>query len=243
MRTTPVSVLRGAAPKPGKCLAVAETPPSRSPRAKAAPKRAAAGAVKPKPRPSACGALSGRTTSTTGARSTFMPAARRVAAVARPSARATEGVPVAPICGALRVGAPGSRFTLPPSWSTMSSSGARSPGGRGIGLQPPRERADLRRRPDVGAQEDHAGGLAAADARQQRRRRHAPGEREDDVLAGELRGRQRGRPARRRRLRVALRIRAGRLVLAATPGEQERGDGERDGAAAHRAKLVSAVRR
>ena len=60
-----------------------------------------------------------------------MPAARSVAAVARPSARATDGRPVAAIAGALRDGAPGSRCTLPPSWSTMSSSGARSPAGRG----------------------------------------------------------------------------------------------------------------
>ena len=132
MRTAPRSVLAGAAPKPGKCLAVAATPPARSPRVKALPKRAAASTLKPKPRPSACSALSGRTTSTTGARSTFMPAARSVAAVARPSARATDGRPVAAISGALRDGAPGSRCTLPPSWSTMSSSGARRPAGRGV---------------------------------------------------------------------------------------------------------------
>ena len=131
--------------------------------------RAAAATVKPKPRPSACRALSGRTTSTTGARSTFMPAARSVAAVARPSARATDGRPVAAIAGALRDGAPGRRCTLPPSWSTMSSSGARTAGRPRDAPQRPRERAHLRRRAEVGAQEDDARRLAAADAREQRR--------------------------------------------------------------------------
>ena len=58
-----------------------------------------------------------------------MPAARSVAAVARPSARATDGRPVAAIAGALRDGAPGRRCTLPPSWSTISSSGARTAAG------------------------------------------------------------------------------------------------------------------
>ncbi len=187
MCTAPRSVLAGAAPKPGKCLAVAATPPARSPRVKAAPKRATGPALKPKPRPSACRALSGRTTSTTGARSTFMPAARSVAAVARPSARATDGRPLAAIAGALRDGAPGRRCTLPPSWSTMSSSGARRPAGPRDAPQRPRERADLRRGAEVGAQEDDARRLAAVDAREQRRRHGAPGEGEDDVLAGELR--------------------------------------------------------
>ncbi len=219
MRTAPRSVLAGAAPKPGKCLAVAATPPARRPRVKAAPKRAAPRAPKPNPRPSACRALSGRTTSTTGARSTFMPAARSVAAVARPSARATDGRPVAAIAGALRDGAPGRRCTLPPSWSTMSSRGAPRPAGRGDAPQRPRERAHLRRRAEVGAEEDDARRLAAADAREQRRRRRAPGEGEDDVLAGQLRvGQARGRPRRRR----AGRLRVGGPPSSWSPGRRTR---------------------
>ena len=105
--------------------------------------------------------------------------------------------PVAAIAGALRDGAPGRRCTLPPSWSTMSSSGARSAGRPRDAPQRPRERADLRRRAEVGAQEDDARGLAAADAREQRPRRGAPGEGEDDVLAGELGVGQRGAGAPR----------------------------------------------
>ena len=139
-----------------------------------------------------------------------MPAARSVAAVARPSARATDGRPVAAISGALRDGAPGSRCTLPPSWSTMSSSGARRPAGRGTRRSVRVSARTCAGGAEVGAQEDDAGGLAAADAREQRPRRRAPGEGEDDVLAGELRVGQRprrGRAAAAGRRPPAVRVR------------------------------------
>ena len=58
-----------------------------------------------------------------------MPASRSVAAVALPSSSAVAGSPVAAISGGERRGAPDSRFTSPPSWSTMSSSGARTAAG------------------------------------------------------------------------------------------------------------------
>ena len=111
IRTAAASVLTSAAPKPGKCLAVAATPPRCRPRTKRVPYTATCAGLVPKPRPSAASAPSGRGTSSTGARSTFMPAARSVAAVALPSASAMAGSPVAAISGGERRGAPGSRFT------------------------------------------------------------------------------------------------------------------------------------
>ena len=163
-----------------------------------------------------------------------MPAARSVAAVARPSARATDGRPVAAIAGALRDGAPGRRCTLPPSWSTMSSSGARTAAGCADAPQRARERADLRRRAEVGAQEDDARRLAAADARQQRPRRRAPGEREDDVLAGEL---------ARRSARGSRRGRAGRLCVRLGPRRRPLGSSLAPQAASARATAASAAAR
>ncbi len=73
----------------------------------------------------------GRATSSTGARSTLTPAPRRFAAVARPWLR-LNAAPAAPICIAEAAGGPPMRFTCPPSWSAITSNGARSPGGRRI---------------------------------------------------------------------------------------------------------------
>ena len=157
-------------------------------------------ALKPKPRPSLCSAPRARTTSTTGARSTFMPAARSVRAVARPSARATDGRPVAAICGALRTRRAGQ--ALHAAALLVDHQQQRRPQARRPrdAAQRARERPDLRGRAEVAAEEQHAGGLAAADARQQRRRRRAPAEREITCWPGEL-ARGQLRPRRRRRQR------------------------------------------
>src|SRR5436190_20216648 len=74
----------------------------------------------------------GRPTSTTGARLTLTPTLRRLSAVARPSARARAALPIRPSSAGDRPGGPERRFTRPPSWSIITSSGARRPGGRGM---------------------------------------------------------------------------------------------------------------
>ena len=180
-----------------------------------------------------------------------MPAARSVAAVARPSARATDGRPVAAIAG--RAARRRARQPLHAAALLVDHEQQRRPqaGRPRDAPQRPRERADLRRRAEVGAQEDDPRRLAAADAREQRRRRRAPGEGEDDVLAGELRVGQPRAPAAPRASRPPSRQRpsaapvplAVGLVLGAAGGERQGDGGERGGASPHRAKLVSAVRR
>ena len=92
---------------------------------------ATAPAVEPKPRSVSAMSPPGRATSRTGARSTLTPTSRRLAAVRAPCSR-LKAAPRAPICAAEAVGAPSSRFTRPPSWSTITSSGSRRPAGRGI---------------------------------------------------------------------------------------------------------------
>ena len=49
-----------------------------------------------------------------------------------PALRAAEGGAPFPITRAEALGAPPIRFTSPPSWSIITSSGSRNPGGRGI---------------------------------------------------------------------------------------------------------------
>ena len=53
----------------------------------------------------------GRATSTTGARSTLIPTLARLRPVARPSLRATAGLPVSPTSPGERLGGPGKRLT------------------------------------------------------------------------------------------------------------------------------------
>jgi hypothetical protein len=68
-----------------------------------------------------------RYTSSTGARLTFRPALRRLAAATRPALRAADaGWTERPICFSDLAGPPGSRRTTPPSWSVISSSGSRT---------------------------------------------------------------------------------------------------------------------
>ena len=176
-----------------------------------------------------------------------MPAARSVAAVARPSARATDGRPVAAIAGALRDGAPGSRCTLPPSWSTISSSGARR-----------RPAAAARRSVRVSART--CAGVPrlaprkmtpAASPRRMRASsargtvRPAKGKTTcwPASCASVRRGPRRGRAGRLRVAAVGPVAPAARLVLGAAGGERQGDGGERGGAGPHRAKLVSAVSR
>jgi hypothetical protein len=127
---TALSVLTRAAPSPGKCLAVAATPPSASPRANPTPIRETVPGFRPNVRPSSEIARPGRPMSSTGARSTFSPIERRLSPVARPSPSA-KTAPRAPIALAEGFGGPGSRLTRPPSWSTVINSGGL-PAGRGI---------------------------------------------------------------------------------------------------------------
>src|SRR3954470_4585749 len=111
-----------AAPRPGKCLAVAATPPMARPRAKPTPSCDTAARVRANVRPSCSIALPGRPMSRTGARSTLSPIEWRLCPVARPS-RSAYAAPRAPITRAEGFGGPGSRLTRPPSWSTEISSG------------------------------------------------------------------------------------------------------------------------
>jgi hypothetical protein len=129
MRWTASSVLSMAAPRPGKCFAVATTPPAWSPSAKGTAVAATSAALEPKPRSVAAIVPPGRATSSTGARSTLMPKLRRLAAVSRPWAR-LKAAPRSPISSAEVVGGPSTRMTRPPSWSVMTSSGSPNPGGR-----------------------------------------------------------------------------------------------------------------
>ena len=95
-----------------------------SPPRTAPPSRFTPRAVEPKPRSVSAITPPGRPTSSTGARSTLTPTSRRLRGGA-PALPAAEGGPRAPISSAEAVGAPLSRFTSPPSWSTMTSSGSR----------------------------------------------------------------------------------------------------------------------
>ena len=178
-----------------------------------------------------------------------MPAARSVAAVARPSARATDGRPVAAIAGALRDGAPGRRCTLPPSWSTMSSSGARTPAGRGT-----RRSVRVSARTCAGVPRLAPRKMTpAASPRRMRASSAGGGVRPAkgkttcwpascaSVSRGP--GRAAGEPAAFAPAASGVGPPAAGLVLGAAGGERQGDGGERGGASPHRAKLVSAVRR
>ena len=124
-------MLTAAEPIPGKCFAVTATPGRSSAPAKAPPQRETAPGLDPKARRSRPIALPRRATSRTGARSTFTPTPSRLRPVAAPW-RLQVPVPARPIWRALIDGGPGSRFTSPPSWSTMIGSGPAIASGRGI---------------------------------------------------------------------------------------------------------------
>ena len=145
-------------------------------------------AVAPKPRSVAAIVPPGRATSRTGARSTLTPRpGAGCAAVRRPCSR-LKAAPRAPIFAAEAAGAPPTRFTSPPSWSTITSSGSRSPGGRRIACRSAISagrrrgwggcrRRGRRRRPGRRGSPPH------------RRRDLGAGEAGDDPLAGQLRSR------------------------------------------------------
>ena len=85
-------------------------------------------------------------------------------------------------------GRPGSRRTIPPSWSVISSSGEpHRIEAAGVGLILLAHRADLSRAGDVRGEEDDPGRLAVPDERQQPRRRGEAAVAVDHPLAGQLR--------------------------------------------------------
>ena len=88
------------------------------------------------------------------------------------------------------------RSTRPPSWSTITASGIRSPSGRGIRCSGPTSRRVSAPAADVLLEEDHAGEAAAADHPLEPARRIGPAEARDQALAGELGGRERAGGAR-----------------------------------------------
>ena len=79
---------------------------------------------------------------------------------ARRPGRRLKAAPRAPICSAEAVGAPSIRFTRPPSWSIITSSGSRSPGGRRIACRRATTRRAARTGGEVLVEEDDAGDAA-----------------------------------------------------------------------------------
>ncbi len=95
---------------------------------KAEPSSATSAGSSPKAREAMVSALCGSATSSTGARSTVTPSGSRNCPVASPSERAASASPASPSSAAESSGGPlGRRFTSPPSWSIITSSGGLSP--------------------------------------------------------------------------------------------------------------------
>ena len=161
----------------------------------------------------------GRATSSTGARSTLTPSPRRFAAVRRPCSR-LKAAPRAPISAAEAVGAPPTRFTSPPSWSTITSSGSRSAGGRRIAC-----RRAIRRRPaarlgKLSAKRTTPATRPAPIAAFRPGETRGAGEADDDPLAGQVRDRERARARPRPRAPANRRApRRGRRRPMARPAE------------------------
>ena len=143
-----------------------------------------AAAVSPKPRSVSAMTPPGRATSRTGARSTLTPSSRRFAAVA-PALRARcRRRRARPSRAPRRRARPSTRFTWPPSWSTITSSGSRSGGGPRDRLQPRRSARGRRR------------GWGSC-RRRGRRRRPSPARIAARSAGGTRCRRSRPRPARR----------------------------------------------
>ena len=103
-RSAAKSVLTLASPRPGKCFAVAATPPFWSPSANATPTSATTPGSSENARPEMNEPGAG--TSSTGARSTLTPDWARYEAVASPSAEDAAASPSAPSCAGERFGGP-----------------------------------------------------------------------------------------------------------------------------------------
>ena len=124
-------------PWPGKCLMVAATPVSCTPRTKAALRRATATGSSPNDRTLITGLAGLLFTSTAGANATWIPIARDSRPTMRPAARACASLPVAPIAMLLGrtvaspprsrpgVKVPPSRRPSPGSTSDATRSGIR----------------------------------------------------------------------------------------------------------------------
>jgi hypothetical protein len=104
-------------------LSVAATPPSRSPDANAVTAPAAIDGSPLNDRPARASNVPHRATSATGARSVLTPQRRRSSPVALPSASMSAAGRV-PITAAEALGGPGTRATMPPSWSVAITAGS-----------------------------------------------------------------------------------------------------------------------
>ena len=115
-------------PCPGKCFGVDATPAPSDPRTQAAVNCATRSASSPNERVPITGLRGSTFTSQTGAWFTVIPSASRPSATARAARSALRGSPVAPMAMALgKTARYPTRTTDPPSWSTATGTGGRSP--------------------------------------------------------------------------------------------------------------------